>query len=476
MILYLIKSTLLLGVLLALYKLLLENEKMHRFNRLYLIMALVLGFTAPLISIEITSNTHIAGLEMETLNKVVNEPTQRVSETIQKAITTSTPIQPSAVKSMEETSSSRSFPIRPVLWGVYGVVLGLLLIRFIVGLIQIRINIKNSELDQFSQATLVLMDTPITPQSFLHYIFLNKQEYQSGKVGSEILEHEYTHVRQLHSVDVMFIELLKLLFWFNPLLYLYKHAIQLNHEFLADEYVVNNVSSIQDYQKKLIEVCETKGSILPVTSMFASTNSKKRFYMLAKSITVLNSRLKKLFTACILLGFTSLTTLGSNTQTPEKISEPNTEETNIISEDQDSTTEILFNSPVDEKCPIATKFDRRTHPLLQTTREHTGVDYKVPIGTPVYASAEGTFTFLGRKGNLGNVVILDHGNGFASMYAHLAEYDPKLELGSKVSRGEQIALSGNTGLSEGPHLHFSIEKDSVFVDPEIFLSKKEDNR
>ena len=126
MILYLIKSTLLLGVLLALYKMLLENEKMHRFNRLYLIMALVLGFTAPLISIEITSNAHIAGLEMETLNKVVNEPTKRVSETIQKAITASTPIQPSAVESLEETSSSRGFPILPILWGVYGVVLGLL--------------------------------------------------------------------------------------------------------------------------------------------------------------------------------------------------------------------------------------------------------------------------------------------------------------------------------------------------------------
>lgn len=298
MILYLIKSTLLLGVLLALYKLLLENEKMHRFNRLYLIMALVLGFTAPLISIEITSNSHIAGLEMETLNKVVNEPTQRVSQTIQKAITASTPIQPSAVESMEETSSSRSFPILPILWGVYGVVLGLLLIRFIAGLIQIRINIKKSELDQFSQATLVLMDTPITPQSFLHYIFLNKQEYQSGKVGSEILEHEYTHVRQLHSVDVMFIELLKLLFWFNPLLYLYKHAIQLNHEFLADEYVVNNVTDISNYQKKLIEVCEVDAQT-PVTSHFSASTTKNRIKKLLVELNPIKSGLKILFITAI---------------------------------------------------------------------------------------------------------------------------------------------------------------------------------
>ena len=319
MILYLIKSTLLLGVLLALYKMLLENEKMHRFNRLYLIMALVLGFTAPLISIEITSNSHIAGLEMETLNKVVNEPTQRVSETIQKAITASTPIQPSAVKSMEETSSSRGFPILPILWGIYGVVLGLLLIRFIAGLIQIRINIKKSEQDQFSEATLVLMDTPITPQSFLHYIFLNKQEYESGKVGSEILEHEYTHVRQLHSVDVMFIELLKLLFWFNPLLYFYKHAIQLNHEFLADEYVVNNVTDISNYQKKLIEVCEA-GTLVPVASHFNYSFTKKRINMLSKSIRSFRMHLKQFFVLPILIVIITGTTLKLNAQSLEEAS------------------------------------------------------------------------------------------------------------------------------------------------------------
>lgn len=452
MILYLIKSTLLLGVLLALYKLLLENEKMHRFNRLYLILALVLGFTAPLISIEITSNTHIAGLEMETLNKVVNEPTQRVSETIQKAITTSTPIQPSAVESMEETSSSRSFPVIPILWGVYGVVLGLLLIRFIAGLIQIRTNIKNSELDQFSQATLVLMDTPITPQSFLHYIFLNKQEYQSGKVGSEILEHEYTHVRQLHSVDVMFIELLKLLFWFNPLLYLYKHSIQLNHEFLADEYVVNNVTDISNYQKKLIEVCEVDAQT-PVTSHFNYSSTWRRINMLSKSMNDLQIQLKKSLTLPVfvfLILFTSVS-IGS-----QKISESN------------------FLKPVAETFPIASTFGLKTHPVLKTEREHFGIDYKVPIGTPVLASQSGTITHLGKKGAYGETIIIDHGNGFKSLYAHLSEFASSLELGSEINQGDQIALSGKSGRAVGTMLHFAIEENGEFVDPEPLLQQLED--
>ena len=299
MILYLIKSTLLLGVLLGLYKLLLENEKMHRFNRLYLIMALVLGFTAPLLTIDISTDTTIAGINSETINKVVNEPTQRVSASIEKVIIPSAPSENRAINPLAETTSN-SFSVVSIFWWIYGIVFTLLLIRFIAGLLQIQTNIRKSELDQFGNATLVLMEKPITPQSFLQYIFLNKQEYQSGNIGSEILEHECTHVRQFHSVDVMFIELLKLIFWFNPLLYLYKHAIQLNHEFLADEYVVNNVTDITNYQKKLIEVCEA-GTLTPVTSHFSTSNTKRRFALIKKEPHPFTVWMK-VFMAVVLLG------------------------------------------------------------------------------------------------------------------------------------------------------------------------------
>ena len=260
MILYLIKSTLLLAVLLGLYKLLLENEKMHRFNRFYLLMALVFGFTVPLVSIQISPEVHLAGLEAETLERVVQKPTQQISSNIERVLIPTTPLAQSVDESTQ-TATTSPFPTLAVLWAVYGSVLAVLFLRFVWGLKQIHGNIHKSERAPFKHSTLILMEDAITPQSFLNFIFVNKSDFQSGKIGPEILEHELTHVRQFHSLDVLFIELLKLVFWFNPLLYLYKHAIQLNHEFLADQYVVSTVSSIPDYQKKLIEVCESNISI-----------------------------------------------------------------------------------------------------------------------------------------------------------------------------------------------------------------------
>lgn len=285
MIIYLVNSTLLLGLLFGMYKLLLENEKMHHFNRFFLLLTLVFGLTAPLISFELSSESSISGVRMQQIDRVVNAPAEAVNRSVEPLIT---PKQGALstndlAPGVGEQPSWSISTLDVMLW-LYGAITIFLLIRFVVGLNEIKNKIKTGTHKKLEHATLVLIDEPITPQSFLDYIFLEKQQFESSKIEPEILNHEFTHVRQFHSFDVLLIEFLKVIFWFNPLLYLYKHAIQLNHEFQADEAVVRSGSSVSDYQEMLIRVSAGNTS-LKVTSSINFSLTKKRIIMMGKSIS-----------------------------------------------------------------------------------------------------------------------------------------------------------------------------------------------
>lgn len=100
-------------------------------------------------------------------------------------------------------------------------------------------------------------------------------------------------------------------------------------------------------------------------------------------------------------------------------------------------------------------------------RMHHGLDIAVPVGTPVRAAAGGVVSFSGVQGGYGNIVIIDHGNGVETRYAHLSRN--VVSKGQRVARGELIAYSGNTGQSTGPHLHFEIRQRGQSVNPELYL-------
>jgi murein DD-endopeptidase MepM/ murein hydrolase activator NlpD len=110
--------------------------------------------------------------------------------------------------------------------------------------------------------------------------------------------------------------------------------------------------------------------------------------------------------------------------------------------------------------------------------KHSGQDFAVPTGTKVFAAHEGTVVKAGSWGAgdgpaYGNAVVIKHGNGTYSQYAHLSKV--QVSVGEKVNTGEQIALSGNTGNSSGPHLHFEIRTTANYgsaIDPAKFLAAK----
>ena len=132
-------------------------------------------------------------------------------------------------------------------------------------------------------------------------------------------------------------------------------------------------------------------------------------------------------------------------------------------------TQPDFTKPIEDDVDIASAFGNRYHPVLETERLHSGVDYAVSEGTKVIASASGKVTKTGRRSTAGYIVVIEHASGFESHYYHLSERE-QVEAGQTVVAGEVIAYSGGTGLTEQPHLHFEIHKDGEPVDPMLYLS------
>ncbi len=116
---------------------------------------------------------------------------------------------------------------------------------------------------------------------------------------------------------------------------------------------------------------------------------------------------------------------------------------------------------------VVSSFAWRNHPVLGVRQHHDGIDIDVPEGTTVYASAGGEVFFYGEQPGYGNVVILEHDGGFYTLYGHLKS--AFVTKGQYVEKGQKIALSGNTGISSGPHLHFELRNGEFPVDPMSFL-------
>ncbi|MET3033723.1 M56 family metallopeptidase [Flavobacterium johnsoniae] len=257
MITYLLKSGILLFVFYAVYKLLLENEKMFRFNRAYLIGSLIFSFVIPLqlFSIKTTFETGINNIQLEGI-------------VIQKG---RAPLNENYIM----------YTIFYYLIRVYVIVSIVLALRFVLNLISFFIKLKRKEICFVNGVKVVLTNEAVLPHSFWNAIFVNKTDFEMGKIPSELIAHERAHLEQRHTLDVLFVEALQIVFWVNPFFSLLKKAIKLNHEFLADEAVNKQFNSVSDYQNLLLDFASNKNTI----SLASNINyliTKKRLLMMTK--------------------------------------------------------------------------------------------------------------------------------------------------------------------------------------------------
>ena len=275
MINYITESALCMAVLLGAYHLLLKNEKIYSFNRYYLLGAVVFSLLAPFIAIPVYIEAAAA-------------PAGNVI-----------PLQ-GQVTGVAAAQGGESYPVYA--GGLlYGGITLLMFFRFARNIRSFGKKAAAAEVVPYKGAELVLLDGDVLPHTFLKRIFVSRTDYEANAIEEELYTHELAHVRQRHTLDILFIELAKTVFWFNPLLHLYKRAIQLNHEFLADEKVVHATNNPVFYQQLLL-VKATAGPAPVLASSLNFSITKQRFIMMTKTTSQLRGAIKQIAIAPLMAG------------------------------------------------------------------------------------------------------------------------------------------------------------------------------
>lgn len=114
---------------------------------------------------------------------------------------------------------------------------------------------------------------------------------------------------------------------------------------------------------------------------------------------------------------------------------------------------------------ISSGFAMRVHPIAGKWKQHKGVDFAAPAGTPIHASADGVVESAGRSNGYGNLVVLKHWSGYTTAYAHMSRFAPSAKKGAKVKQGDVIGYVGSTGWATGPHLHYEFRVNNKAQDP-----------
>jgi hypothetical protein len=240
------------GVLLGLYHLFLAKEKTFIFNRFYLIAALLFSICIPFATIE--------------TKEVVKEiPATVFAEGNEQVIET------------QIVTPHESFDYTKALLIGYCIVSGILILKIGYSVIKIK-KLKGRKI-KYQNRTVFLLKQDLAPFSFWNTIYLSETYFKDSKIENSVFLHEEIHVKQKHSLDILFVEILKAIFWINPFIYFYKKAMVNNHEFIADNSVISKNKNIKSYQELILQEI-LKQQNLPLIHQFNFNNTKKRFIMM----------------------------------------------------------------------------------------------------------------------------------------------------------------------------------------------------
>ncbi|TRX34074.1 regulatory sensor-transducer, BlaR1/MecR1 family protein [Flavobacterium sp. ZT3R18] len=436
MILFLIQSTLPLFLLLMVYHLFLEKERMHQFKRFYLLFSLVFSFVIPFVTIEIASKI---------IQPVVNTSNLLFAQGSSQIIA--------------ETNYTAY-----LLWAIYGLVTLVCSIRFIRNILKITSKTKTNTTIDYYGAKLVLIPEKNLPHTFLNYIFINETDYKNRNIEAELYTHELTHVTQKHSHDILLIEFLKTIFWFNPIFIFYKKAIQLNHEFLADEFVIHYYEDIPFYQSLLVSKANISQPLYLVSNLnFLVT--KKRLLMMTKTTTQTKAILKQIALIpvfAILFYSISFKTVAMENppshsiQTKSRDSKNKLTKANTVLQkeviEKTAVAKPLVNTNDTNSNILADTIARKTQPITETTQpefpggivafyKFIGTNFKVPAelkgGGKIY------LTFIVEKdGSLSEFEILkDIGFGTGEEVIRVLKLSPKWTPGKENNETVRVKYS-----------------------------------
>ena len=273
-IVFVYESGICLAVLFAMYWLFLKRETYFRFNRFYLLSTIVVAFALPLANLGLFENSN----ELSALRGISS-----FSETISIPAVT--------ITHGSESLSSSSYNWQGIALVIYLLGASLLFARVILGIIRVEMLKRKGRRIALNGYSIVYTKQAVSPFSFFRTIYLNENLVE-GSDAKYIIDHEVIHIKQLHTVDNLFVELFLAVFWFNPFMWLLKGALRDNHEYLADNGVLRQKANPSTYQTLLLR--QSIG-LAPITlaSAFNST-IKNRIIMMCKNKSSVFAKFKPL--------------------------------------------------------------------------------------------------------------------------------------------------------------------------------------
>ena len=254
----------------------LQKEKMFRFNRFYLLTALIFSYAIPFIKITLPETS-----SQQKVLLIDQIPAQQL---------------------LRSSNNTSQFGWSSLLVIAYVLVSLILMIKLVIAVKKI-ISLRGIEIIYQNQK-IKIIEKNLPPFSFWNKIYLNKNYFENGQIDNRIFQHEKTHVTQKHSLDILFLEILKVIFWFNPALYIYKKAMSDNHEFLADNSIILQNTDVKDYQRLILsEMLQAQN--ISLTHQFNYNNTKKRFIMMTTKKSKFE-KVKKILAASAFAGLSTL--------------------------------------------------------------------------------------------------------------------------------------------------------------------------
>ena len=352
----------------------------------------------------------------------------------------------------------------------------------VYNIVKIRKLRRRSMLTHTEEYTLAEHEDVKTPFSFLLTIFMGFNYEPQERL--QILTHEASHVRHRHSFERLALSVLRSFFWFNPFFWMAEKDLKEVQEWEADKDVLDKGYELKTYRTTIFK--QLFGYNPDITCGLNHSLTKQRFIMMTQSHRGKGTWIRLAATLPVIAA--TFFAFGCGTKQAEKTEVS----TNLT--DGTEATYIDMCPPCD--ATVSNEFNAGG-----AGRSHTGIDYILNEGDPVYATADGEVSAITRDDSNGLMLTLKHADGYETRYAHLSNVYIYTEIsfegpnvrykklgsiltdadhsdlivtgGGKVYKGQLIGFAGSTGGATGPHLHFEVRKNGNPIDPSpLFTSDK----
>ena len=474
---FIVESLICSGLFLVLYRWMLAKKVGFRICRIYLIVTMVLSVAIPLMEVPLYPSEKMTVLNDWTVLSF--DDFGAVPADLEEAVAVnhnSEAIKPESSAQITGKSINLKL-ILTILYTLVGVISLALLAYNTARIYRLR---SKSKLTYEEEYTLAEHEDIKTPFSFIRTIFMGfNYEPQERR---QILTHEASHVRHRHSYERLFMSVLRSIFWFNPFFWMAEKDLEEVQEWEADKDVLDEGWNLKTYRTTIFK--QLFGYNPDITCGLNHSLTKQRFIMMTQSHRGKGAWIRLAATLPVIAA--TFFAFGCGTKQAEM-----TEVSTALTDGTEAT--------YIDMCPPCDATVSNSFAAGKAGRSHSGIDYVLDEGDPVYAAVDGEISSITRDDSNGLMLVLKHADGFETRYAHLSQVDIASTLSfkgkdsghdisghthhisttadhtgwtynGKVFKGQLIGYAGSTGRATGSHLHFELRQYDIPVDPSPFFT------